>query len=308
MLTNSLVSLVIPIHGEGLYLSDTLTSVESISYQNLEVLLVLDRPSSSAREKATDFCNKNDKSFVLESAHPGISEALNLGIQKASGTYIARLDSDDMIFPERIARQAFALDNNKDLVLVGTQMQIINEDNLPIRKTCYPTSDRGIKNLMGIRNCIGHPTVMMRKATVLRAGGYRSEFNGAEDLDLWLRLAPLGKFVNLNEALTAYRISRNQITNSLKKHPGELEERILIKNLEPSGSSEQGSLVRRIGVRAWLKLRAIRILWKFDSTNQKGFIFRIAMVTNSFLIYPTGTFRFCLYALRIRITARRQSK
>lgn len=308
MSTKSLVSLVIPIHGEGQYLADTLRSVELINYENLEVLLVLDRASSSARGKAVNFCKARDRSFVLESLQPGISEALNLGIQKASGVYIARLDSDDMILPERITKQVFAFERNKDLVLVGTQMQIVNEDNVIIRRTCYPTGDRSIKNLIEIRNCIGHPTVMFKKATFLAAGGYRSEFNGAEDLDLWLRFSPHGKFTNLKSELVAYRISENQMTNRLKRHPGQLEERILIQKLTRLNSVDQDLLVRRIGVRGWLKLRAIRILWTFDSRDKKAFMFRIVQVIKSFLIYPTGTFRFCVYAIRIKLMAGRISK
>jgi glycosyltransferase involved in cell wall biosynthesis len=300
MLTNSRVSLIIPIHGKGLYLADTLKSVEMIGYQNLEVLLVLDRADQKAREMAVNFCNKRGNRFILESINPGISEALNLGIERATGIYIARLDSDDMISPDRISKQVMELDTKTDLVLVGTQMLIIDNFNSPIRYTCYPIKDRSIKNLMQIRNCIGHPTVMLRKESVEKVGGYRSEFNGAEDLDMWLRLSRLGKFMNINSALTSYRISDNQVTNSLKKQPGELEERVLIENLLHKRVGKNDTELRRISSRDKIKLRAIRLLWRFDSQYKRGFVSGIPIIVQSLLIYPTGTLRFCIYAIRLK--------
>jgi len=300
MLTNSRVSLIIPIHGRGIYLADTLKSVELIGYQNLEVLLVLDRATPQAQKKAADFCDKRGDRFILDSTKPGISEALNLGIKRSTGIYIARLDSDDMISPERISQQVIELDTKNDLVLVGTQMLIVDECNNPIRNTCYPVKDKSIKNLMQIRNCIGHPSVMLRKESVQKAGGYRSKFNGAEDLDLWLRLSSLGKFMNLNSALTSYRISDSQITNSLKKLPGELEERVLIENLRHKRLGKYNAELGRITIRDYIKLRAIRLLWKFDSQYKEGFLSGVLIIIQSFLIYPAGTLRFCIYAIRLK--------
>lgn len=289
MLNNSKVSLIIPIHGESPFLDETLESVELIRYDELEVILVLDRASASATKVTEVFAKKNENRRIIKSLKPGISDALNLGIAKSSGAYIARLDSDDMIAPDRITKQVYEFQKDRDLILVGTQMILIDTLNRPIRRTAYPSGNQGIKKLIPIRNCIGHPTVMLKREFLDKVGGYRANFNGAEDLDLWMRLAPLGKFKNINEELTYYRISENQVSQSLRRNPGELEERVLAANTSTRKS----------------RIKSIRKLWNFEANYRKGFIFGSFSLMSSFVTYPIGTFRFCKYGLILKLKSRK---
>ena len=308
MLIEPLISLLIPIHGLAPYLEQTLESVDAITYKNLEILLILDRASTSATKISVNFCEKGSNRYVLESTTPGISAALNLGIAKSKGLYVARLDSDDKLDPERISRQVIEFQYDEKLVLVGTQMQIIDADNVFIRKTVYPIKSNAIKNLLPIRNCIGHPTVMFRKNASQRVGGYRSEFDGAEDLDLWLRLAPLGKFKNIDMPLTYYRISDNQASKLLLRNPGELEEKVLMRHFREVTGNKSGDRTSKLSLKNKIMLFAIRSLWRVAAEPRRGFVAELGAVLKGLIIYPIGTYRFCRYAISLKLHSGRQNK
>ena len=98
---------------------------------------------------------------------------------------------------------------------------------------------------------MAHPSVMYRRSAIIQLGGYRNEFNGAEDYDLWLRMMFVGKIVNMNEHLTYYRIWANQVTrqdkDSLVTMAG-LARRDFHASLETQeklGISKNGLLIRR---------------------------------------------------------------
>ncbi len=314
------MSLIVPIHGAAPFLNETLGSVSSVPYLNLEVLLVLDRPTPTARSIVTDYCRKNSRAIWIESKEPGISSALNTGLAIAKGELISRLDCDDLILPARIQMQVEEFMNRPKLVLVGTQMRIINAQGDYIRKTRYPLRNRSIKKLMEIRNCVGHPTVMFRKFEALRVGGYRGEFNGAEDLDLWLRLSHEGEFKTINQALTAYRISDFQETKKIKKNPGELEEKVILTEWDSSAKSLRQFLKTRFffirlnsgesqfQIPLWkiLRLISIRALWRADFLRKISKLRALKALLEAIVFSPAATLRFTIYVFLVKLNARKK--
>jgi glycosyltransferase involved in cell wall biosynthesis len=225
------VSLIVPIHGDAIYLLETLESIKNITFDSFEVIFVFDRASENVQLLVRNFCEnmKNVKSIFTNGF--GISNALNSGIAVSRSEFIARLDADDIILPNRIERQYSFLAGNPRFVLVGTQMTLFKSvGKESIRRTTYPVHNRAIKAVLKMKNCIGHPTVMFRKSIFYSAGQYRTYFNGAEDFDLWTRMSKLGKFKNLNENLTLYRISETQYSKSFISTPGVLEESVLLSS------------------------------------------------------------------------------
>ena len=211
------VSVIIPVYGDAPHLKSTITSVESQEYQNFELILILDRPSADIDSYSRELENHSDRVRVLNSKNPGISDALNLGINESSGQFLARLDSDDLMRADRLKLQVKFLEKHPEVVCIGSQVMKINVLGQPIGHSTFPTRARQISETLLFRNCIAHPSVMYRKSAIVRAGGYRSEYNGAEDYDLWLRLLNFGQIVNLNEELTLYRVWENQITSGKKQ-------------------------------------------------------------------------------------------
>ena len=200
------ISIVMPVHGDAIFLENALQSCIESNDVSIEILVVLDRPSTHTRELAKLYSLSLSNFRVLESAIPGISAALNLGIQNARSEFVARLDSDDLMIPSRLRIQKAVLMNNPEIDCCGSQVVHINETNIHIRKSHYPLSSEAISSRLTYTNSLAHSAVMFRKSIVIARGGYRSIYDGAEDYDLWLRLNNGKNIINVPGYLTYFRI------------------------------------------------------------------------------------------------------
>lgn len=218
----NLVSVLMPIHGEAPHLEKALESIRNQKSVEIELVVVLDRPTPSLKMRTELLLTNLKKTKLLVSPGSGISEALNFGIEHCLGYYVARIDSDDEMTNERLSKQKLFLDNNPKISCVGTQIIKISENNTIIGKSHYPNSPFLLSRILRIRNCVAHPSAMYRREDVQKVGGYRAVFDGAEDYDLWIRLTREGSIANLNEHLTKYRIWNGQET---KKYIGEKKTR-----------------------------------------------------------------------------------
>jgi glycosyltransferase involved in cell wall biosynthesis len=200
------VSVVLPVRDGARYLGQAIASILGQTWRDLELLALDDRsadetPAILARAAAAD-----PRVRVLAAPRAGLVAALNHGIGQARGRYVARMDADDVAHRGRLAAQVAALDTSPRLALVGSAWREIGPDGTAGRVVRQPLSAADIRLALRRANPIGHPTVMLRRATVLAAGGYRPAFRLAEDFDLWLRLAERHDLANLAEPLLDYRI------------------------------------------------------------------------------------------------------
>jgi glycosyltransferase involved in cell wall biosynthesis len=176
-------------------------------------ILIVDNGSRDRSIEILEYYARNERnvSFLIEE-QKGISNALNKGIRAISTLYIARLDADDEMLSNRIVRQLAFLRQNPDHVLVGSQLQFMNKDGLCNSSSSYPIFSDDVSLALAYMNPLAHPSVMFRRDAVEKVGMYNSKFDGAEDLDLWIRLITVGKIANLNETLTKYRQHLGQVS------------------------------------------------------------------------------------------------
>jgi cellulose synthase/poly-beta-1,6-N-acetylglucosamine synthase-like glycosyltransferase len=187
------------------YFDECIASVLSQSFGAFEYLMINDGPIENARRIEEKFCDPRIR-IITTSTPLGLSGSRNEGLQQARGEFIAFIDSDDFCEPGRLEKQIAFLRANRDHVLVGSALRYVNERSETIGSRTYPEQDREIKKRMVAINCMAQPAAMARRQALIDAGGYTDEFPCAEDYALWLRLARLGKFHNLQEQLVAYRI------------------------------------------------------------------------------------------------------
>lgn len=117
--------------------------------------------------------------------------------------------------PDRFRSQVAFLNSFPDHVLVGAWVETVNAAGLPIGILRCPTSHEEIdQDHLSGHTSIRHPTAMVRRSAVMSAGCYRSEFIYAEDLDLFLRLAELGKLANLPEIMLQYRLHAGSVSEA----------------------------------------------------------------------------------------------
>ena len=261
--------MVLPVHGEAPFFSNTIASLKEIQYQNLEIVVVLDRPSTRTEETARSFSKSDSRVTLIDSAIPGIVEALNLGISRARHSYIGRIDSDDLLSPSRLQEQMNFLQTNPDTNVLGTQLTLINSDNHEIGTSSYPTKDWQIRINLEFQNCIAHPSVLFRKDAFNLAGGYRKFFTGAEDYDLWLRMKNFGRINIINKRLTSYRISETQYTRDPSSNQELIDSAVRVNNfLEQKGISKglPDKICEKDEIREYVQARfeEIRIQFPFE--------------------------------------------
>lgn len=198
------VSVVMPVYNSERYLAEAVRSVLCQTYSDFELIIVDDGSADRSLAIATEFAGGDRRVRVFPREHGGVSVAINSGVAQAMGGYIARADSDDVQFPNRLERQVKYLESHPGIGLVSSGF-IITDANLKPMETLYGiTSDWLIRLSLGIFNPIVGSAIFKR-SLFDKAGGYNTRASYAEDYDLWCRMAPYTKFHNLREPLFYYR-------------------------------------------------------------------------------------------------------
>lgn len=138
----------------------------------------------------------------------GLGNALKIGVENCSYEYIARMDTDDIAYPERFEKQFLYLKENPDIDVLGSYMSEFSGsiDNIICIKDC-PSNDIDMKKYMKLRDPVNHPSVILKKSSVLAAGNYQEIFLN-EDSYLWGRMLVKGfKFKNILEPLIYFRVN-----------------------------------------------------------------------------------------------------
>lgn len=220
------VDVIIPVHGTPVYLSETIQSIVSQSYVN-KIIVILDRVDKDYFSKINI---EHHNLVVVISNTPGIVSALNTGLKISKAEFIARIDSDDVMCPDRIVNQRNFLISNPMCVCVGSSIEIFNARST-IRIKQYPTSHKKIIEQLTYQNAIAHPSVMYRRKAVRDVGFYRPLFEGSEDYDLWLRLSKIGHLNNINFSFTKYRVNADQYSSKFSPYRVELDSLVRLLNL-----------------------------------------------------------------------------
>jgi len=226
------ITVLIPVLNGEQFIREALDSVLLQSLAT-EILVVDNGSSDSTLEILNHYRDLDSRVRVLQCAEKGVSNALNAGLNRATGTLIARLDADDTMLPDRLRRQLEVMLNHPEVALVSSQIVYINSKSIETGRSKYPVGRLTLLRNFLLRNPIAHPSVMFRKELARRAGNYRPEFEGSEDLDLWIRILMYGKILSIQDFLTSYRVHENQVTvkNDLYRTEFELRFKYLKRSL-----------------------------------------------------------------------------
>ncbi len=198
------------------YLAEAIDSVLIQTFKDFEFIIIND----ASTDKSLDIINtykdsriklinkEKNKGFI------GFVENLNIGLDIARGEYIARMDADDICDSKRFKTQIDYLDNNQNTFMVGSSINLINEEGLFIRKKNATQGFLKIVDKFNYTNPMYHPTLMFRRSSIR----YRYVFLGCEDFDFHLQHLLRGyKLENLDESLLSYRLLNDSISRSTDK-------------------------------------------------------------------------------------------
>lgn len=212
-----LVSVLMPVYNAMPYLKEAIASVLAQTYKNFELVIVDDGSTDGSWQLIKKYKNQDKRIKAFRNRNKlGVSTALNKGINKSCGRYIARMDADDVMVSQRLEKQVKFLQKHKNVVALGSWTKEINEQGKTIGKRILPIKHPQICEMMYYLMGLQHPSVIFnRKLIPADFEWYKESVKKAVDLDLLFRLLKYGKFGNLPEYLMFYRIHKNNM--SLKK-------------------------------------------------------------------------------------------
>jgi len=210
-----LISVLLPVRDAAPYLAEALDSLARQTLGDYEIIAIDDGSTDGSRDILARHAAADARIAVHAQAAEGLVSTLNRGLALSRGAYLARMDADDVAWPERFTAQAAFLADHPAVALVGGAIQEIDAAGRPGVVRREPTEPAAIRALLPTRNCIAHPTVMARRAALVAAGGYRAAFVAAEDYDLWLRLSEVASLANLPAVVLSHRL--HQATVSIER-------------------------------------------------------------------------------------------
>ena len=206
------VSFLISAYNSELTIKGCLESVLMQSFTNFEVIIIDDGSTDSTRLIISNFFDNTIKYFYQQNS--GISKALNFGLSKAQGKYIAKLDSDDLCFPDRLLLQYNFLESHPDYVICGSNAEIHSIDNHFLYNQIEPQFDGDIRDKLKLRNAFIHSTAFYRRDVACIVKYDEVIFHFFEDYLFFTNLVKFGKCYNIQEPLIKYYVSPFSVSSN----------------------------------------------------------------------------------------------
>ena len=204
------VTVLMPVYNAGEYLKEAIESILKQTFTNLTLLIIDDCSTDGSANVAKSFDDQRIK-LLVNQKNLGLSASLNIGIENASTKYIARMDQDDISLPNRIEEQLNFMEANRDIGVCGTYIEAFSPSGSRLKK--FPIKDADIKVMLLFNSPLAHPTVMIRKEILDKYElKYDSNYDGAEDYDLWERMSKFTRMENIPKVLFRYRLHQSQLS------------------------------------------------------------------------------------------------
>lgn len=206
-----LVSVVMATYNEAPdMVTDAIDSIIHQTYQNWELHILDDSTKEETKIAIDNFGSDPRVTIHRFEKRLGFIKSLNIGLDYSEGDYIARMDGDDYSHSDRFEKEVEFLENNPDVMVVGGQINIMDEDGRITSSRSYPEGGIKMSLFSCVRNPLAHPTIMMRREVVEKGYRYDDTLRMSEDLDLWLRLMNDGyQVANIPDTVINYRVMGN---------------------------------------------------------------------------------------------------
>ncbi len=207
-----LVSVITPIYNAEKYLHETLNSIFTQDYKDIEIVLVDDCSKDRSAEIIVDLQRTHPEIiYHLQEKNMGAGAARNKALELARGQYVAFLDSDDIWMPDKISRQ-LELMGNRNSSFSYTAIEMIDENGETIKRK------RKIKETCSYKYLL-HNTIIATSSVVIDRtvlGDFKMPLRrGGQDYATWLMLLRDGAVAQgINEALVRYRVASGSLSSN----------------------------------------------------------------------------------------------
>jgi glycosyltransferase involved in cell wall biosynthesis len=204
---NPKVSVLMAAYNVAAYIDEAIEAIRAQTFSDFEMIVIDDGSTDDTAARIEPHAKADGRIRLVRQANAGIPATRNKLVELARGEYLAVVDSDDVSTPTRLEQQARYLDEHPDCVAVSGTLMLIDPEGQELTKWDAPADHESIEKILlsGNGAALAHPAAMVRREAVLKAGGYRAGFPVAHDLDLFLRMARVGKLANLPDVMIKYR-------------------------------------------------------------------------------------------------------
>ena len=231
MVTQTGVSIVLPVRNGARFLENSIRSISGFAREFDEIVAIDDGSTDFTPKILEGWARTDTRVKIVKSGGVGLAESLNLALTIAKHNWIARADVDDTYSSERLTQQ---------IKLIGPSVVAIFSDYNIVSASgrLYGRIPTAIFPLPVKLSLIGgsrtpHPIVLMNRTAAISAGGYLTSEFPAEDLGLWVRMQDFGSLVSSPESLLNYLVSNDSVT-STKRTSSIEQKRKILKNFRMS--------------------------------------------------------------------------
>jgi len=207
------ISVIMPVYNGEPYLERAVQSILDQTYKNFELILINDGSTDNSPQILENFAKSDKRIRLINQPNQGLIKTLNTGIAEAKAPLIARMDADDIAFPDRFKIQKNHMENHPNITALGSAIIVIDENDNQADTVYYPPNGKQLDTyILKNGSPLAHPAVMMQTQAIKDLGGYKELFRHAEDYELWLRLHKHGQIHNIQEPLLYYRHHQDKIS------------------------------------------------------------------------------------------------
>jgi glycosyltransferase involved in cell wall biosynthesis len=205
------VSVIIPCFNQGRFLGQAIQSVLDQDYPDVEIVVVNDGSTDDTREVARLF---GDRIVYIEQENSGVSVARNAAVARATGPYLAFLDSDDTMLANSLHERVAVLNARPEIGLVCGDALTMAKDGELILKSKGSRSPRNKKGFRWetVEFCATTSTAMVRKECMERAAPFETVLRQGQDWYQWVKLSPVCEMAYLDTPLAFYRLHETNVT------------------------------------------------------------------------------------------------
>jgi glycosyltransferase involved in cell wall biosynthesis len=239
------VAVIMPVYNSERFLKESIWTVLEQTFRDWELIAIDDGSTDQSGAILEDFQRDRRVRLIRLKRNQGTATARNAGVESSDCEYLAFLDADDLADPRRLEVQVECMDSRPSLAITASRAMVLRDGTI-FKPPASGLRPDDIGPTLLFRNCIVHSSVMTRR---ICWEPYRSEFEPAEDYDLWVRLALNHRFFLLREPLVTYRDHPSDVSNRLPEKMEAAVKKIHRFQLERLGVAPNGEIHYRLS--AW---------------------------------------------------------
>jgi hypothetical protein len=207
------LTVMMPVFNARPYLKDAVDSILSQTLADIRLLIIDDGSDDGSGELLQDLEKSDPRIDLIRRGRKGQIETRNELLNRAQTDIVACADADDISHPTRLADQLAIMRLDVDLVALGSQLHVMDEQGCTFRELRRPTGAAHVRAALLRGTAISQPSCVLRRSAILSIGGYRKCYEHAEDYDMFLRASEAGKVDNADFFGIRYRVHAQSVSH-----------------------------------------------------------------------------------------------